>query len=1276
MYRLRNIDKAGHGWRVMAESDASFPWCHRDILFSTKPAWMVAIALQLEQFLRALLVGGRLAVGCAVRYSQRLIRTRCRPALSRLLQASLLLSCLFGGSLSANAQSDTEQSTPVPNPLSMPLPDILSEGTLQPKARLWFYDRDENFILVPEESAEDYFSTRSQAAGGGMGFPLATLEEVVVDGEVQGEVAQLKGRFSVVLSQEYATTVNLAFGSVQLIESTFSGEISHNRLQTVRNDPGWRWIVLSKPNVVQNATLRGVSRIEREQDRRSLRISLPSAPCELHLKLPANADDIRVRNEDVLRRKESVTDAVEVDVSCRGGEFIISWRDRAESPQVAAVVATSETRFEVVDPKQPWLAHTQFKIRWHGRDASNQVRIELPAGGQWGLLPSSDPDRYMTTLVDIQQEGANSSESDNGASDTAATPQLLLENFDVSRNETLEFELEWEWIPTVTETESAASEVNLRTPTLYGVDQHSGIINCIVTRAYAVVSREGSGDAQLVYQAPSPDFARQQLQFEFDRQQYDLSIIFRREQSLPTIRPTYLVHVDRHKLTLTMWFDCSFDTNQSQMELGLMLDEWVIQENTARMVNAPNEPFATEGEVLRVMQQVDRNYVIRSAGIPANNFGAARHVDQTWRVVAERAWNPEDHELYFQVPRIIRGRINGNPEIDHGSGALLVTGESNVLLTWQEAAGTGLQPDSFSTEYQRFVPQNGLRKPMVYRFQSSETTPRWAGRAELLAQQLTAEQRAELEVGSSQISLAQSFRLQIANEPLRELRFAVRKDLADHQTPQTLIQGQLVSVRLVETVDESQLDQVWQAAGRLNTPAEVPADSGSTLASLNPKSAWQIYEILGAPEMLGAIDVQILSSIPWKKNVNGRGTNPEAVSSELASPIEEEVTRVEVPLAKLVLPRGAQRVRQSWSLKTASQLEATVVSSSSSEGITAGSKTGELTDDLKKLLLELRPRRMLGAAPVHIDVSWLQTFVNAQKRRERYVARVQANSNELRLKLPKEANIREGLVKVSVDGLEHDYRYDQPSDIVTIQLSGSAETQHVVEVSYFLPDSLSWITPLKVSPPEILGAVQTEQFYWQLLTPAVQHLGWSPRELTAEWTWQWGGLCWKRTSPMSQRQLEELIGALPQEPPPASANSYVMSGRGTDGTAKAWILSRFILWFPVGLVAIAITFVALNFAVVRKPAVVFTLAIGLAALATIWPDLATLAGQTALLSLGLVALVWVLQAAVDSRVRRRSVFSTRPSTYMDRSDYVTVSRGSRSAPNAPAHGSSAGTSGG
>ncbi len=1273
---------------------------------------MVSIARQFQMFWGAHFCGVPTARCCAL--TELWVSGTSQVSRSRgvVPWGALILACLLSVSSSlTHAQSDPEQSFSPGNSLT-PLPDVLSEGTLQPKARLWLSDRDGNQILVPEETAEDYFSARSQA-GGGMGLPPAVLKQVEVEANVQGAVAHLTGSFSVVLSQDFATTINLAFGSVQLSQSSFTGEASQNRLQTSRDDPGWRWILLGEANTTHTATLTGVSRIASDQERRSLRISLPSAPCKLHVTLPGTAEDLRVRNDDVLQRRESAGEVVEVEVNCRGGEFTLSWRERADLPQVAAIVATSTTRFEVVDPTGPWSATTTLNIRWHGRDAASQLRIELPAGGEWGALPNSDPERYMilgqddslplttadtatgdtatgdTANGDTTNGDTTNGDTTNGEAAAQVTPvamTLLLENFDVTRNDALTIELEWDWVPTSVQSNSGAMEVKLKTPLLHGVDQHTGIIDCVVTSAYAVVFNEGDG-AQLVHQAPLMDpFARHQLQFKFDRQAFDLDITFRREQVLPTIRPTYLVNVDRNKLTLTMWFDCSFDTNQPQMELGLVLDEWIIQENTARMVSDPKDLFSAEGDVLRVMQQVDRNYVIRSAGGASNNFGGSRHVDQTWRVVAERAWSPEDHELYFQVPRIIRGRVNGNPEIDHGSGALLVTNASNVLLTWQETAGTGLQRDSFSTEYQRYASQTGARKPMVYRFQSSETTPRWAGSAELLPRQVTVEQALEIGVGGTQISIAQNFGLQVANEALGELRFAVRKDAAESQPPQVLIDGQLVSTRLLADISERELEEQLLANGdqEFQSPIEVTASGSGPIGS---DSVWQTYQTLGSPGLLGASQVQIRSQVNWKPNPHGRtfdqsepvrdprpGT-PEEVPP--ASMSEAEATQVEVPLAQLLLPSGSRRTRQTWTLRTDPQVEAMASAGLAADSPSNGQRAGNLDLARRVLQFDLRPRRLLGTARVRLEVSWLQTFVNDQKRRERFVARVVTSSDELQLKLPQAANIRAGdECKVSVNGLRRDYKYDQPTDIVIVPLNGGEEQTYVVEVSYFLPDSLSWLSFFNVSPPEILGAENAEQFYWQVLTPSVNHLGWSPSELTAEWVWQWSGWCWKRTSQLNQRQLEELIGARPQEPPPASANSYVMSGRGVSGSANAWILSRFILWIPVGLLAIMISFAALNYPFVRRPGFVFGLAIILAGLATLWPDLAALAGQTALLSLGLVVMVWVSQAAVDSRVRRRSVFSARPSTYVERSDHFSVARSGRASPPPQLHGSSRGTSGG
>ncbi len=1247
--------------------------------------------------------------------------------------------------------------------LVSPLPDVLSEGTLQRKARLWLSDRNGNMVLAPEEFAEDYFSSRGKGQAGGNGMPSDRLTRVELDLTVDGDVAQVVGRFTAQLSNDYATGIALSLGSVQWSQSEFSGPAPQNRLQPVRDEPGWRWIVQSQPDTTVTATLRGVTRVVRELERRQLQLTLPMAPCIVHVKLPDNAVDPRVRNEDVLQRK-TIDGVEQLEITSMGGEFSLSWRDQEPVAQAAAIFATSETKFEIIDPAQPWRATTQLNIRWYGRDASSQVRLALPSGGLWRPVPSSDFERYRITSIHAEEGDAEAT-----TGDLLETLPVLLENFDVERNKTLKLVLEWEWTPGAQTNESFETEVHLAIPLVHGVDQHTGLVDCVATSAYAVVFKEGAG-VQLVHQGPLLDtFARQQLQFKFDRQSFDLTLTFRREQSLPTVRPTYLVHADRNKLTLTMWLDCSFDTNQPQMELGLILDEWVIQENTARKVNPSDDLYSTSGEVLRVQQQVDRNYIIRSAKGDMSSYGTARHIDQMWRVVAERTWNADDGELYFRVPQIIRGQVNGNQEIDHGSGALLVTSDSNILLSWQEASGTGLQRDSFSTEYGRFVPNPGLKKPLVYRFQSSETVPEWVGRVELLERQISVEQQADLEVASTQIAVRQNFELQVANEALEQIRFAVRKDIADRQLPQVLVNGQLVSVTPVAIVDEQTLLQLQMPSTTSQPPstsddageavsdqgnapvggasdegiltdsdaierppspknraqsrgqsekdnASGTSDSATAKAALSPLEpsdpsqstqapqpttgpAWQVYQVHGGPtDLIGATQVTIQTSTPWKgssplasstpetlttgqgpsgprvRNAEGAkrprsGDNPPAAAPHKPSNLSSDVV---VPLAQLLLPSIATSIRQDWSLHTELQVQTLLRSDvpDGSDAWLAGQREQPLKEHQLTIPLKLQLRHLQGTEPIRIEKCWLQTLVGGGKRRERFVVHVESNIDELRLKMPPEAIIRE--VKVSVDGFaERLFSYEPQTGVVTIPLGTETTMKrikgHVVEVSYFLPGELNWVTALSVSPPEILGpendrVEHADRFRWQLLTPAEQHLGWSPAPLTAEWTWQWTGFWWSRVSSLTQPQLEKWIGAVVQQSPPASANSYVMSGRGLEGATRVWVLSRFILWLPIGLLAIAVSFIALNFAAARKPTVVLALAAGIASLATLWPDLAVLAGQTAVASLGLVGLVWVVQAGVDARVRRRSVFAARPSTYADRSEHVSASRSARATP--------------
>jgi hypothetical protein len=278
----------------------------------------------------------------------------------------------------------------------------------------------------------------------------------------------------------------------------------------------------------------------------------------------------------------------------------------------------------------------------------------------------------------------------------------------------------------------------------------------------------------------------------------------------------------------------------------------------------------------------------------------------------------------------------------------------------------------------------------------------------------------------------------------------------------------------------------------------------------------------------------------------------------------------------------------------------------------------------------------------------LQTAIDGGRRQDRFVAELETNVEQLVVRLPKPAFARNPTPKFLLNGQllrAPDVSYVSADDSFVVRLPArDASKRHTLELFYSVNSSLSNWTSLEIQPPLIEGAEHVGRFYWQLVTPQTTHLAGCPPQLTAEWQWHWGGLWWFRESARDERELDEWLNAYEAETLPASCNRYLMSGQFPQDEFHGLVISRLLLWFPVGCVAIAVATLVLNVRAVRKPIFGLLLAGFIATLAVTLPDLGVLLGQTAVISLGLAALVFATQAAIDSRIRRRSVFSGRYST--------------------------------
>jgi hypothetical protein len=119
---------------------------------------------------------------------------------------------------------------------------------------------------------------------------------------------------------------------------------------------------------------------------------------------------------------------------------------------------------------------------------------------------------------------------------------------------------------------------------------------------------------------------------------------------------------------------------------------------------------------------------------------------------------------------------------------------------------------------------------------------------------------------------------------------------------------------------------------------------------------------------------------------------------------------------------------------------------------------------------------------------------------------------------------------------------------------------------------------------------------------------------------------------------------------------YLMSGQYPREPFQVLIVARYLLWFPIGGIAILIATLVANFQACRSPFAGILLAFILAGVAITFPDLGVMLGQAAGVAMALVFLVFVTHAAIESRVRRRSVFTARSTSQFEGSERLTASQ--------------------
>ncbi len=607
--------------------------------------------------------------------------------------------------------------------------------------------------------------------------------------------------------------------------------------------------------------------------------------------------------------------------------------------------------------------------------------------------------------------------------------------------------------------------------------------------------------------------------------------------------------------------------------------------------------------------------------------GVNRREQQVWRITAFRSHTSSAAEpLKLLVPSIWRSDTDQTRvPLEHASGVLLVAAADNVVLDYDGQNSRSLLNDALAAPWQTLLAHLPIDRVLAYRFQAgANDKPLWAGKLELLPRRIAAEQTVQLKLDLESAAVHQRFQLQIANEPLEQLRFVTGG-------------AKNVSV-LVDGIP-------WVL--------ETPTSSDSNTAA----AASEVMVAKGARKLMGKVVVEVHSE---KK----LPAIPTSQYSTTDSRWTGDAATVAVPLVSLALDDMLARnpttvmpiIDRTLQASLGSREAVDEMSAVDSQGASPSKATWQTLDNagfelpVDQSVIPLKLVQLEGTDPLPVRVmeAWIQTVVSGNTRADRFCARFRTAESVIRLRLP--AN--DLLAHVAIDGVEQGVQTPREGQL-QLDLRGinSAEP-HTLEIWTRSPTTSGWINKIDVFPVEIQGCTRFDHFYWQLITNPNMHLALLPETLTPEWTWVWDRLWWHRHSPMDQADLEQWLSASSQRAISSAANKYVVSSYGTVAGFRAWTVSRLLLWLPMGLIAIGGALLVSLFRSFRHPAALLLLVACVLSMATVWPDLAILLGQTAILALAIVLLYGLTQAAIESRVRRRSVFTSRPNSgTFDTSDH-------------------------
>jgi hypothetical protein len=286
---------------------------------------------------------------------------------------------------------------------------------------------------------------------------------------------------------------------------------------------------------------------------------------------------------------------------------------------------------------------------------------------------------------------------------------------------------------------------------------------------------------------------------------------------------------------------------------------------------------------------------------------------------------------------------------------------------------------------------------------------------------------------------------------------------------------------------------------------------------------------------------------------------------------------------------------------------------------------------------------VIAAAPgpavdsVVVERGWIETRLSAGHRYDWAVFRLTTGQPRLQLRLPDGADLAS--LVLAVDGARVTPETTRQREL-TVPLAEGPQAHRIVELGYQFaagePRAAATLEAPKLNAPNWVG-----QVYWQLLIPQNEHVLFTPPNYDEESRWVWADFYWQRRPTLEPADLESWIRGEPQGDAPRlvresqqaprgratsldTANRYLFSTVGAIEPLRVSTISRAPLVLLASLPLLLCGLALIYFPVARHPAVLFGVAVLIAAVSLLAPYSAIVLAQASTLGLALIAVALVL----------------------------------------------------